>query len=115
VDTYCDAIVRADGRGLIGCNVNADCTPASIGVDGGDCTLAETRECYLDPLTTVGRVSPVLPVGAAAFCTPATSNSGVNSVTGLPGPTRWEQEAQLTLYCANAPLAVYTPGTGGCP
>lgn len=115
VDTYCDAIVRADGRGVIGCNTNADCTPASIGVDGGDCTLAETRACYLDPLVTIGRAHPVLPVGAAAFCTPATSSSGVNNVVGLPGPTRWEQEALLTLFCANAPLTTYTPGTGGCP
>jgi hypothetical protein len=115
VDTYCDAILRADGRGLIGCNTNADCTPASIGVDGGSCTIAETRACYLDPLVTNGRAHPFVPVGAAAFCTPATSSTGVNSVTGLPGPTRWEQEALLTLFCANAPLSTYSPGTGGCP
>jgi hypothetical protein len=115
IDTYCDGILRADGRGLIGCNTNADCTPASIGVDGGNCTIAETRACYLDPLVTAGRPHPVIPVGAAAFCTPATSSSGVNNVTGLPGPTRWEQEALLTLFCASAPLAAYTPGVGGCP
>jgi len=115
IDTYCDGILRGDGRGLIGCNTNADCTPASIGVDGGTCTVSETRACYLDPLVTAGRAHPVVPVGAAAFCTPATSSSGVNSVTGLPGPTRWEQEALLTLYCASAPLATYTPGVGGCP
>jgi hypothetical protein len=115
IDTYCDGILRGDGRGLIGCNINADCAPASIGVEGGTCTVSETRACYLDPLVTVGRPHPVVPVGAAAFCTPATSSSGVNNVTGLPGPTRWEQEALLTLYCASAPLTTYTPGSGGCP
>lgn len=115
VDSYCDGIVRADGRGLIGCNVDADCAPASIGVDAGACTLEEPRACYLDPLVATGRPHPVLPVGAAVFCTPATSSSGVNNVTGLPGPTRWEQEALLTLFCANAPLATYQPGVGGCP
>jgi hypothetical protein len=114
-NSYCDAILRADGRGFIGCNSNLDCDSSSIGVDGGDCVLSEIRSCYLDPIVATGRAHPAAPLGAAAFCTPATSSGGVNSVTGLPGPTRWEQQSVLTLFCARAPLEVYTPGVGGCP
>jgi hypothetical protein len=115
LDEYCDAILRADGRGFISCNTNLDCAESSIGVDGGACALAELRSCYLDPIVATGVAHPAAPLGASAFCTPATSSSGVNNVTGLPGPTRWEQQSVLTLFCASAPLETYTPGTGGCP
>ena len=115
IDDFCDEILRADGRGLINCNANADCTESSIGVDAGACALSEPRSCYLDPIVAHGVANPAAPLGAAAFCTPATSSGGVNSVTGLPGPTRWEQQSVLTLFCASAPLETYTPGVGGCP
>ncbi len=114
-DLYCDAVTRADGRGFINCNTNLDCAESSIGIDGGDCALSEQRACYLDPIVSTGVANPAAPLGAAAFCTPPTSSSGVNNVTGLPGPTRWEQQSVLTLFCAAAPLEVYTPGVGGCP
>jgi len=115
IDSFCDAIVRADGRGFLGCSSNADCSEASIGVDAGDCALSELRRCFLDPIVATGRAHPAAPLGAAAFCTPATTSGGVNNVTGLPGPTRWEQQAVLSLFCARAPLELYTPGVGECP
>jgi hypothetical protein len=114
-DLYCDAITRADGRGFINCSSNLDCAESSIGVDGGNCSVSEQRACYLDPIVAIGVPHPAAPLGAAAFCTPPTSSTGVNNVTGLPGPTRWEQQSALTLFCARAPLQTYTPGTGGCP
>jgi hypothetical protein len=114
-DLFCDGVLRADGHGLLGCNSNADCSESSIGVDAGDCSLTALRSCFLDPVVATGRAHPAAPLGAAVFCTPATSSSGVNNVTGLPGPTRWEQQAVLSLFCARAPLETYTPGVGGCP
>jgi len=114
-DHFCDGIVRADGRGFLTCLSDDDCTVASIGVDAGACALVERRSCLLDTVVATGSPHPVLPVAAAAFCTPPTTNSGINNVTGLPGPTRWIQQAQVSLFCAGSPLDVYTPGVGGCP
>jgi hypothetical protein len=115
-DRFCDGIVRANGRGLIACQDDADCEPGTIGVDAGSCTIEVRRECFLDPIVSSGAPHPVAPRAADTFCAPPVSgSSGINSVAGLPGPARLTYQSLLTLFCKNAPLLSYTPGIGGCP
>lgn len=115
-DSFCDGIVRASGAGLIGCQTDADCAPETIGVDAGLCRVIERRRCFLDPLTSQGLASPVAPQAADTFCAPPTSGSpAINTIAGLPGPARLTYQSVLSLFCKNAPLELYTPGSGGCP
>jgi cysteine-rich repeat protein len=113
--TFCDGIVRADGNGFISCLGNADCAPGTIGLAAGDCTLSERRKCFLDPITAQGVADPDRPVSAAVFCVAPTSNGGINTVAGLPGPGRVINEGVGTSFCASNPAVAYTPGVGGCP
>jgi hypothetical protein len=113
-DSFCDGITRANGNGLIACSANADCTTAAVGVDAGACAIDEARPCFLDPIVANGIANPVLPTAADVFCSPATSSTSVNGVSGLPGPVRWTQFTQVTSFCATKPLQPYIPGAGGC-
>ena len=114
-DHFCDAIVRADGTGLIGCGTNADCAVENIGVDAGDCTIQQRRPCFLDPIVTQGSPHPVVPLAAGTFCSPPTANQAVNLTGGLPGPGRLTLQSAVSLFCKSAPLSTYAPGSGGCP
>ncbi|HYB98461.1 MAG TPA: hypothetical protein VEC57_04930 [Candidatus Limnocylindrales bacterium] len=114
-ESSCDAVVKANGDGILSCSVNADCEPASVGVDAGNCTLVKRRECFLDPIVATGQASPTMPVGASVFCIPPTSNQPINTVAGLPGPGRVTNQAISRTFCENAPETQYTPGVGGCP
>lgn len=114
-DLYCDAIVRPDGRGLIGCGANADCEAQNIGVNAGACTLVERRPCFLDPIIAQGRAHPVVPLASGTYCSPASSALSVNSVAGLPGPGRLTLQTVVSLECKNDPGTPYVPGSGGCP
>ncbi|HYC57592.1 MAG TPA: hypothetical protein VEL28_21850, partial [Candidatus Binatia bacterium] len=107
--------VKANGDGILTCNSNADCDPAAVFVDAGDCTLVKRRECFLDPIVATGSANPGFPVGAAAFCIPPTSSPAINSVAGLPGPGRIRNQATSATYCASDNNVQYQPGVGGCP
>lgn len=85
---YCDGIVRPDGNGVYACSVDEDCYPSAIFVDGGNCTLHTRNGCFFDPVVATGTPSPSTPIGASVFCIPPVSNTGVNTVAGLPGPGR---------------------------
>jgi cysteine-rich repeat protein len=111
----CDGVLRANGKGFLGCIQNTDCSAANIGIVGGNCTMSETQKCFLDPIKADGVQDAAKPLGVAALCIPKTSSTGINSVAGLPGPARVKNQAKSTLYCAGAPLSTYTPGVGGCP
>jgi hypothetical protein len=114
-DTWCDAVVRADGSGLIGCGSNIDCDVTSIGIEGGACTLVERRSCFLPTITTQGDPDPNFPLAAGIYCSPPTAASSVNTAAGLPGPGRLTLQSLLTLYCKSDITETYTPGVGGCP
>jgi len=138
--TFCDGVVRADGKGLqtcdprplcldtlTGCTTNADCNPgvacspdagcsaAVVGLDLGACAITERKPCFLDPIIAQGNADPNAPLGAANFCIPPTINDGINKVGGLPGPGRVRIQTESTLFCASDPTVQYTPGVGGCP
>jgi cysteine-rich repeat protein len=112
-DLYCDGITKADGAGFVQCLSNADC--AIFGPSFGDCALSSQRDCFLDPITATGVQDPNFPVAVATFCIAATSNGGINTVAGLPGPGRVKNVAQAETFCASNPAINYTPGVGGCP
>jgi hypothetical protein len=114
IDRFCDAVLRANGEGFIGCNNNGDCLGVNIGIAAGNCTLSKIRECFLDPITATGVEDANAPVGVATFCIPTTSNGAINSVAGLPGPGRVKNQAKSRLFCANNPNNLYVPNVG-CP
>jgi cysteine-rich repeat protein len=110
----CDGILRADGGGFIACLQNLDCAPGTIGIDAGDCTIVEKRKCFLDPIIAIPNADPIRPIGAAAFCIAPTSNPGINTVAGLPGPARVLNEGVAATFCFGS-ATEYMPGVGGCP
>jgi hypothetical protein len=84
----CDGVVRANGGGYVLCSSDSECQVGAIGFDAGNCTLVETRSCFLDPVVATGSPDSDQAVMVAGFCVPPTSSSGVNAATGLPGPSR---------------------------
>ena len=113
--SLCDGVIRANGEGFIQCFTNADCGPAAIGIDAGNCLLSQTRDGFLDPVTAAGVADANRPVAAATFCLPPTGNSGINGVAGLPGPAKVLNQASSRIFCASNPSVLYEPGVGGCP
>jgi hypothetical protein len=112
---FCDAIVKANGTGILACFSDEDCSVGSVGIDAGLCTLSERAKCFLDPITATGTADPETPVGVATFCIPPTSNQGINSVAGLPGPGRIKNQATARTFCSTDHNVEYEPGVGGCP
>jgi hypothetical protein len=89
--TYCDGQLRASGQGYITCSDNVDCgsfDPICSGGDCGDCTLARTRPCFVDPIVMTGSPDADAPLLAGTFCLPPTTNNAINATTGNPGPGR---------------------------
>jgi len=113
-DLSCDGIVTANGSGFLKCVAQPDCDAFPGGL-AGNCTIPKDRECFLDTIVATGAPDPQNPVGAAAFCIAKTSNPGINSVAGLPGPGRVVNQGTVTHYCASNPAITYVPGVGGCP
>jgi hypothetical protein len=87
-DAACDGVLRADGEGVILCLNNADCDPNNIGIDGGTCTTARSRGCFLSTIVSDGTASRTHPVFGAISCVLNTQSAAVNAVAGLPGPQR---------------------------
>jgi hypothetical protein len=77
------------------------------------CVVEGTR--VTDTIVANGVADPESPVGVATFCIAKTSNGGINSVAGLPGPWRVVNQGSVTHFCASNPAITYTPGVGGCP
>ncbi|HYC55086.1 MAG TPA: hypothetical protein VEL28_09125 [Candidatus Binatia bacterium] len=87
LERYCDGFTKANGRGIIPCSSNGDCDNVTCpGAGCGDCELLQVKSCFLDPIEIEGIPSTTNPVLAGLFCLPPTSNSGINSAAGSPGP-----------------------------
>lgn len=114
-DHYCDGLLKPDGTGILACQTNADCAPGAVGGAGGNCTLAEIRKCFLDPIVATGQSDPEFPVAVATFCVPPTSNGGINTVAGLPGAGRVISQGRGVTFCASDRSSTYDPGVGNCP
>lgn len=102
-DSYCDGVVRANGKGIISCASNSDCSF----IDAGDCTLSESRRCFLDSISGTGSASTSSPKLASAFCAAASSNVAINSALGLPGPVKLKHDGATALPCAGNPAMSY--------
>jgi hypothetical protein len=106
-DSFCDGLLRANGEGIVQCQMNADCEPQNIGFDAGDCTLTKQRECFLPTIDAQGSPSTSQPVIAGIACAARTANGGINAVIGLPGPLRLNLEAEAVYRCASDPSFTY--------
>jgi hypothetical protein len=108
---YCDDSLRANGVPFISCNSNDDCN-AYPGT--GVCTTSVPQECFLATIDAAGTPEPDFPVGVSTFCIAQTSNGGINSVAGLPGPGRVVNQGRTVKYCGGFGGDVYEANTG-CP
>jgi hypothetical protein len=113
IDRFCDQILRSNGRGLLGCNSNADCAAEVVGTPGA-CTLEEARECFPTIISAVGKPDPRTPVAVAVSCIASTSSSALNDSIGLPGAMRMISQLALTGRCEPGSPLPYVPGQG-CP
>ncbi len=91
---YCDGFVDEEGNGSWACLNNTDCN--LIGPEAGDCTIQRQNDCYPATITATGVADPDSPRTVAALCIAPTSNSGVNSASGLPGPARLRTDWTVT-------------------
>jgi hypothetical protein len=108
---YCDALLKADGQGASACTTNGDCTGGY-----GNCTVIDPADCFLDPIVATGVADPDFPVAGATFCVPPTSNAGINSSAGLPGPGRVVSQSAARTFCASNPAVEYNAGgLPACP
>ncbi|MFT4569482.1 MAG: hypothetical protein ACI91F_000349 [Candidatus Binatia bacterium] len=92
-DKFCDGLTRANGGGVLACITTADCETFEGGAgdvcpgnDCGECTVIETRTCFLDPILLSGTPDVDNPIVVGTFCVPPTNNGGVNLAAGTPGP-----------------------------
>jgi hypothetical protein len=112
VDKFCDEIVRANGRGLLGCQTNADCEQGVTGVIAGACAVEEPRPCFVPPISSAGRPDPRSPLAVTVACVPPLASSGLNSGIGLPGPVRLETAMTAKAFCNADSESLYVPGQG---
>jgi len=86
--SFCDGFVDESGGGVIACSVDGDCTALNTECPGGDCgncTLAEARACFNDPIVnTAGQGGQDGAVLTSQFCVPPTG-TGVDAGAGTPG------------------------------
>jgi hypothetical protein len=117
---YCDGYLAGDGSGVLTCTTDGDCdTLDSIcpGGDCGNCTITESRPCFTSgtggSIGAAGRAGTDGAVLGSAFCSPPTSNGGVNAAAGSPGPATAELKFRFTGQCANG-TAWQFPGGSNC-
>jgi hypothetical protein len=91
---YCDAIVEEDGKGTTTCQTNTDCDghvpPA------GNCTVVQQNNCFAPSIVATGVADSDSPRTVATLCVAPTSNSSINTVSGLPGPARVRTDWTVT-------------------
>lgn len=113
--SFCDGVLRADGRPFVQCVEDADCDSTDCGgVSCGACALSEPLDCFLPEIVALGQADPLRPLRAASYCIPP-SASGVNVVVGLPGPARMVRQEIARYLCSGTAEDEYVPGVGGCP
>jgi len=111
-ETYCDGLLRISGRGLIGCNTNADCEAGALGIDAGDCLHVENKSCFPNSVSVSGTPDPTSPIVVSAECiAPSANNPAANVVAGYPGPGFRKMDVGAELRCAGDPGSTYP----GCP
>lgn len=127
-DVFCNGVLRASGRGLLPCNVQADCDALDPGCPGGDCgncDFAQERACLPDPFDAVGSLGVFGSVDAggiygadmvSTMCIPPTASPGVNESIGLPGPGRLSLHFAFDGRCGSDESLRFQPPAGSnCP
>ena len=133
-DGYCDGALRADGRGIIPCTPDDgdDMIPGNADDDGdcraldpicegggegacGACTSFSIRSCFGPAISATGVPGIFNSEGVSTFCTAATSNTGVNSAGGLPGPGKVRLDFDFNVLCSDHTTQYELPGGSNCP
>lgn len=127
-DSFCDGLLRSNGRGLLPCIAQGDCDALDADCPGGDCGSCahlQLRACYPDPLQAVGThgiYGPGEESGVygtelvSTFCVGATADAGINASVGLPGPQRLFLDTEFESRCASDPTVPFeAPGGSNCP
>jgi hypothetical protein len=121
---YCSGFVRGNGGGIISCGTDSDCDNTDCNGDGsiavpdcGTCSLSGNRACFNHAGITANGIPGIFnSSGVSTFCSAATSNSGVNSVGGLPGPGRVKLNFDFKVWCDAAHANVFNLPLGqNCP
>jgi hypothetical protein len=100
VTQQCSGLVRANGKGVLNCQMDSDCEALDSICPGGDCgtcNLFDNKSCFLNPIVVTGTPDTDNPILAGVFCLPPTSNSGVSSASGSPGPASVKVDALVEL------------------
>jgi hypothetical protein len=117
---FCDGFLRQSGAGIIPCSTDADCdntdcndaTPQNDGC--GACTHEEQPNCFVDPITAEGVAGQDGGVLVSTFCSPATTNPGINGAGGVPGAGRLAVDFDFTGYCPDG-VTEFELGGANCP
>ena len=116
MDTFCDGLIRANGKGILACGTDADCDAMASECDGGNCgacTLSSSRSCFNDPITATGATSQNGGDVVAAFCVPPSASVAVNSASGSPGPSRLKVSMEFEGLCDDGTVAE-PPAASNC-
>jgi hypothetical protein len=113
-----NALVRADGTGIVTCTTDADCDNTDCGNGTGvglcgTCSIFENRKCFSDPVEVVGEPGTYGSDLAAAFCNGQTTNAGTDGAGGLPGAAALVLNFDYEGHCPNGDLAE-GPGMSNC-
>ena len=108
---FCDGFTKSNGEGILTCGTNADCL--TYGVPGaGNCTLADVRKCFLNPIEADGIPGTEGAVLVSNFCSAPTASGSVNAATGTPGPSRLSLDMEFFGRCADG--SPWGPGGANC-
>jgi len=118
-DKFCDGFLQANGKGVIGCLGDFDCSAFSTecpGADCGLCTLTQKVPCFEETIdlrsqTNSGGNTAVL---ATTYCQPATGSGIANAVFGWPGPAAMTLALDLEVHCDDG-TTEYLYGGINCP
>jgi hypothetical protein len=93
-DLFCDGFLRQTGDGILTCSTNGDCSALDSECPGGgagacgECSLAQTKRCFLNPIDASGVPGQDGAELVSNFCSPPTNNVGINNAGGIPGAGR---------------------------
>ncbi len=104
---FCDAMVRGNGGGIVGCTDDQDCIDATNagvceGNDCGECLLGASRACHTDPLSATGSArGPYGSELASAFCVGSTGNTVIDGASGNPSGSTIVIDFDYEAKCCN--------------
>ena len=117
----CDGFLENSGRGILDCTDDADCDSNDCDGDNvltlgecGTCTYQDQRQCFLPTISVTGTPGVFSSESVSISCSGTSAGAGVDSVFGLPGPSRMRLDLDIKPYCADGTTAYQVPGGSNC-